>query len=118
MEPTPEPPSRRQARRSRKACAVCAADNIRLTKHHVYPLSLAEVWRGSEEQRFLFVCRPCHDAIHYRGGSRKARQRGHLDVFARLRHPEYATVFSEMRGIIRNLSRRSRALHRGCEARQ
>jgi hypothetical protein len=95
-----------------KRCEACG-ETRGLTKHHVYPKSLSEVWGHKVKQVMALLCRTCHDVVHYRGGRRVARLQGKHEYVRRFCDPQMQAVIGSYRLIIRQLERESRALHIG-----
>lgn len=95
-----------------KRCEACGRTR-ELTKHHVYPRSLRDVWQGRVKQVMAFLCRTCHDVVHYRGGSRMARHMNKHEYARLFCDPHVQRVIGPYRKIIRELERDSRALHIG-----
>lgn len=95
-----------------KRCEACG-DTHDLTKHHVYPTYLREIWQRKVKQKMARLCRVCHNVVHYRGGRRAARHAGHYEYVRRFCNPRLAKVIGAYRKIIKELERESRALHIG-----
>lgn len=97
---------------STKQCAACKSKKD-LTKHHMYPRYLRDIWRGRFEQVILILCHTCHAAVHYRGGRKVARLTKQHDFVRRFCDPALQLVIGHCRRIIRELERDSKALHTG-----
>lgn len=95
-----------------KRCEACGTTR-ELTKHHVYPTYLREVWHRKVKQVMAQLCRTCHDVVHYRGGRRAARHMGKHEYVRRFCDPSLQRVIGPYRKIIKELERESRALHIG-----
>lgn len=94
-----------------KTCEACGTIK-HLTKHHVYPRALREVWRGTITQRIVLLCRLCHDVVHLRGGRTAARQCLNREQYIRrLCDPRTRETIGYYRAVIRQLERKSREKH-------
>ena len=76
-----------------KNCAFCHREGIRLTKHHLIPATLhSNKWfkknfTKEEMQQAIWVCRPCHNAIH-RFIPHKLLAREYSNLQKLLEHPD------------------------------
>lgn len=95
-----------------KRCEACG-ETSELTKHHVYPKSLRDVWEPHVKQVMAMLCRTCHDVVHYREGRYGARRMGKVDYYRRFSDPHLQAVIGPYRRVIKELERASRALHIG-----
>jgi hypothetical protein len=96
--------------RSSKTCKACGSTGG-LTKHHVYPRYLRDIWRDRVEQAIALLCRTCHDVVHYREGrygARRAKKYEYVRLFSDVNAQK---VLGKYRKIIRTLERASKALH-------
>ena len=96
-----------------KQCEGCGSQR-ELTKHHVYPRYLRDIWEHQLKQVMAILCRDCHDVVHLRGGLRAARRcKSRVSYIRRFCDPKIQAVLGPYRQIIRALERESRALHVG-----
>lgn len=101
----------------RRPCEACGA--TRTTRHHVYPRSFREIWRGQVKQKIAYLCRLCHDVVHLPWRTREVVKLIGLEpensqwpeYHWRFRDPEVQAILGPYRRIIKLLSRESRALH-------
>ena len=77
-------------------CALCGREVPVLTRHHLIPRTRhankrnkREFSRAEVKSRLLWVCRPCHDAIHA-ALTEKELERGYNTPEALAAHPEIA----------------------------
>lgn len=98
--------------RSTKRCAACGSAKD-LTKHHVYPRYLRDLWRDKLQQIILILCHTCHAVVHYPGGCSLARAMKQHEFVQRFCDPQLQKVIGPCRKIIRDLERDSRTLHLG-----
>lgn len=101
--------------RGQRRCAACGAMG-NLTKHHVYPKSLHDVWRYKVKQVILPLCRLCHDVVHLKTRLSAIRWAAKQDpanreYLWRWASPEIQQTLGPLRRIIRELERESRAIH-------
>lgn len=97
---------------SLKSCEACGATR-ELTKHHVYPRYLRDIWRPRVSQVIAILCRVCHDVVHYREGRYGARRMKKHEYVRTFSNPVIQQVIGKYRKIIRKLEQASRALHVG-----
>lgn len=100
-----------------RCCEACG-DYGKLTKHHIYPKSLKDVWKGQVKQEIAHLCRTCHDVVHLPGGLGYVRDRAREDdrwqaYKDRISDPSIQKILGPYRHIIRHLERHCRALHAG-----
>jgi hypothetical protein len=129
VTPTPQEVERRaeelRARRAermanprpRRRCEACGSHDD-LTKHHVYPKYLRDLWEPRVKQKMAILCRLCHDIVHMRGGLELIRGMARQDprwreYLIRVVDRNVQQVIGPYRRIIRELERESRVLHLG-----
>lgn len=94
-----------------KHCEACGS-MLELTKHHVYPRALRDIWTHQVSQRFVVLCRICHDVVHLRGGLAAARKCKARQVYIqRFCDPNTRETIGYYRAVIRHLERLSREKH-------
>lgn len=100
---------------SKKRCAACRVTEG-LTRHHVYPRYLREVWQRQVKQVMVVLCRTCHDVVHLRSSLRQIRWATRENPACqpykdRWTDPDIQEVLGPLRRVIRALERESRAIH-------
>jgi hypothetical protein len=103
--------------RPRRRCEACGSQDD-LTKHHVYPKYLRDLWEPRVKQHIAILCRLCHDIVHMRGGLQLVRGMARQDArwheyLVRIVNVQIQQVIGPYRRIIRELERESRVVHLG-----
>ncbi len=101
-----------------KRCEACGSTEV-VTRHHVYPTSLREIWRGKVKQKMAPLCRLCHDVVHTPHRLRDLRwlvrrERSNSlwpEYLWRFSNREVQRVLGPYRRIIKVLLTESRVLH-------
>lgn len=102
---------------SLKTCKACGSKK-ELTKHHVYPRYLREIWRPYVDQAVVLLCRVCHDVVHYREGRYGARRSKKYEYVKTFSNVQAQKIIGKYRKIIKKLERVSKALHVGLSTKE